>query len=106
MNIIIEIIIAGILILFIFFETIRINFFKKDKNGLLTGLASMLSIMFGMYLTIWNGLTFDYGSEEEIAKTHALTMGFLGIVNISIGVLFILISIIKYLIWRIKNACA
>lgn len=104
MNIIVEIIIAGLLILYIVFETIRINVFRKDKNGLIAGLASMLSILFGIYLSIKNGLTLDYGTAEEAKNTHALTMACLGLVNILVGGFFILLSIIKFIVWGIKKA--
>ena len=103
MNIIIEIFISCILTLYVFIGAIRINLSKKDKNGLIVGLISMISIVFGIYLWIKNGLILDYGTEEELIQTHAQIMFLFGIVNILIGLLFSIISILKYIFWRINR---
>lgn len=103
MNITVEIIIAGMLALFVLFETIFINIFKKDKNALLTGMVSLLSVLFGLYLCMKNGLILDYGTEQEIIKSHAFTMYVLGVANFCIGLLFIGISFIKYIIWQTRK---
>jgi len=106
MDIKIEILISGVLTLFVLSGAIRIYLFKKDKHGLMVGLMSMLSIMFGIYLWIKNGMTLDYGTEVQIDQSHAPIMFALGITNIIIGLLFIIVSILKYIVWKIKKACA
>lgn len=106
MNIKIEILISSILTLPVLIGAIRINLFKKKNDGLMVGLISMLSIMFGIYLWIKNGMTLDYGTEVQIAQTHAPIMFALGVTNMLIGLSFIVISILKYLVWKIKKASA
>ena len=89
MDIKIEILISSILTLFVLIGTIRINFFKKEKDGLMVGLLSMLSILFGIYLCIKNGVILDYGTIEEINQTHAPIMSTLGIINLILGLIFL-----------------
>jgi hypothetical protein len=64
----------------------------------------MLSILFGIYLLIKNGLVLDYGTVEEVNQSHAQIMFAFGITNGVIGLTFIVISIVKYLVWKIKKA--
>lgn len=103
MNIVIEILISLLLIGYISFEIIRINIFKNDKGALLVSFASMISIGFGLYLFIKNGLILDYGTETEISTKWAGPMWILGVICGLIGLVFILSSIWKYLIWKLKN---
>ena len=88
---------------YVLVELIRINFFKKDNNALLTGLISMLLLGFSLYLWIKYGLTLDYGSEEEIYKSEAELMYLIALIGFIIGFGFILISILKMIIWKIKK---
>lgn len=48
MNIQIEIIFSSILSLSVLIGVIRTNIFKKQNNGLMLGVISILSIMFGV----------------------------------------------------------
>lgn len=98
-----EILIGLALIGYNSFEIVRINIFKIDKNALLVGLTSMISIGFGLYLFIKNGLMLDYGTETEISTNWAGPMWFLGVVCILIGLGFIVSSILKYIIYKLKN---
>lgn len=106
MDIKIEILISSILTLSVLIGAIRINLFKKKNDGLMVGMISMLSIMIGIYLWIKNGVTFDYGTEIQIAQTHAPIMFALGVTNMLIGLSFIIISILKYIVWKIKRSNA
>src|SRR3989344_2710466 len=106
MNIKIEILFSSILSLSVIIGAIRTYLFKKQNDGLMLGVISMLSIMFGVYLWIKNGLILDYGTEEKIVQTNAQLMSNFGTMNVLIGSLFIIISILKYFIWKIKNARA
>src|SRR5690554_5461015 len=105
MNYITEIIIiiSGILILYILIEIIRINFLKKDNNALVAGLASVLLLLFGMYLLLKYGVISDYGSLQEILESKAKTMSLIALLNITISIFFILLSVIKSVIWRLKD---
>jgi len=104
MNYITEIIIiSGILILYILIEIIRINFLKKDNNALVAGLASVLLLLFGMYLLLKYGVISDYGSLQEILESKAKTMSLIALLNITISIFFILLSVIKSIIWRLKD---
>jgi hypothetical protein len=98
-----EILIGLVLIGYNSFEIVRIIFFKIDKNALLVGLTSMISIGFGLHLFIKNGLILDYGTETEISTNWAGLMWLLGVVCILIGLGFIISSILKNLIWKLKN---
>jgi hypothetical protein len=106
MDIKIEILISSIFILFVLIGAIRIKLFNKDNEGLIVGLMSMLSIIFGIYLWLKNGLILDYGTVEEVTQSHASIMFELGITNILIWLIFIVIPIIKYIVWKIKKAIA
>lgn len=92
------------MIFFILFELIKINLFKKDNEALLTGLISMILLGFGLYLAIKYGLLLDYGTADEIINSNAKLMSFFAIANILTGLSFILFSIFKFLIWKVKNA--
>jgi hypothetical protein len=105
MEIKIELIISGLLTLSVLIGAIRIYLSKKDDE-LMIKWISMMSILFGIYLWIKNGLTLDYGTEEQIAQTHAHIMIASGMINILSGLLFIIISIFKYIAWKIKKGGA
>lgn len=70
MNYILEILISVSMILYVLFEIIRINVFKKSENALSAGLISMLLVGFGIYLWIKNGLILDYGVMAEKASAQ------------------------------------
>jgi hypothetical protein len=103
MPIIIELIIALCLIGYNLLEIVRINVLRIDKNALFLGLTSVISIAFGLYLFIKNGLLIDYGTEHEITSNWAGPMWFLGVVCIFIGLGFILSSVLKYVIRKMKR---
>lgn len=103
MNYIIEISFSVVMILFVFFELIKINIFKKDHDALVAGLVSLLLLGFGFYLSIKYGLVLDYETVDEIKSTHAKLMSSFAIINLLTGIGFILISILKFVIWKIKQ---
>ena len=103
MPVLVDIIVALCLISYNSFKFLRINVLKIDKNVLFVGLTSMISIAFGFYLFIKNGLILDYGTQNEISNNWAGQMWFLGVACIFIGLGFILSSIIKYIIWKLKR---
>ncbi|MDD4150645.1 MAG: hypothetical protein PHE33_11535 [Bacteroidales bacterium] len=105
MNYIIEISLSAVMISFVLFETIKINIFKKDNDALITGLISLLLLGFGILLSIKYSVPLDYGTVEEINRPHAEIMSYFAIANALIGFGFILLSIIKFIIWKIKRAC-
>ncbi|HZH86103.1 MAG TPA: hypothetical protein VFD77_02220 [Brumimicrobium sp.] len=103
MNYITEIIISGTLILYILIELIRINFLKKDNNDLVAGLASVLLLLFGMYLSLKYGIILDYSLGVEILESKAETMSLLAVSSLAISLFFILLSIIKFSIWKYRE---
>jgi len=103
MNINVEIVISSIFILFVLILAIRIYLLKKENAELILVLISMLSILFGLYLCIKNGAILDYKTKIQIAQANAESMFDFGKTNIVIGLFFIVISILKYLIWKIKK---
>ncbi len=50
------------------------------------------------------GFKLDYGTIEEIEQSHAQIMVYLGKINVTLALLFIGISVIKFIIWIIKKA--
>ena len=103
MNPIVEIFISGIMILYVLIEIIRINFLKKNNNDLLAGLISVVLLLFGMYLSFRYGLKLDYGTEEIISESKAELMSLLALLSISVSMLFILISIVKYAVFKFRE---
>lgn len=103
MNYITEIIISGTLILYILIEIIRINFLKKDNNDLVAGLASVLLLLIGMYLSLKYGIILDYSLGIEILESKAEMMSLLAVSSLSISLFFILLSIIKFSIWKYRE---
>jgi hypothetical protein len=100
---IIEIILGVAFPLYILVELFRINILKKDNNALFAGLISLMSIGFGLYLSVWYGLIFEYGTLEEISSSNAEIKSTLGQIDIVTGFIFVLISISKWLIWIIRK---
>ena len=103
MNINVEIVISSIFTLFVLILGIRLYLLKKENDELILVLTSMLSVIFGLYLCIKNGFILDYGTKIQIAQSHAKGMFDLGKTNILICLFFIFVSILKYLIWKIKK---
>ena len=103
MYLFIDILLSLLLIGFNSVEMLRICVLKKDKNVPLVSLASMISIGFGLYLIIKNGLVIDYGTQAEISASWAGPMWFLGVVCLFLGLGFILGSILKYILWKRKS---
>jgi hypothetical protein len=102
MNINVEIVISSVFLLFVLIIAIRIYLLKKEHDELILVLTSMLSIMFGLYLYITNGVIIDYSTKIQIAQAHAESMFDLGKTNILIGLMFIIISILKRLLRKIN----
>ena len=103
MNINVEIVISSIFTLFVLILGIRLYLLKKENDELILVLISMLSILFGLCLCIKNGAILDYSSKIQIAQANSKSMFDLGKTNILIGLFFIVVSILKYLIWKIKK---
>lgn len=91
------------MILFVLFGLIKISIFKKNSFALPTALISLLLLGFGFYLSIKYGLVLDYGTEDEIKSAHTELMYSFAITSVFTGLGFILISIIKFIIWKIKK---
>lgn len=91
------------MILYVLFEIIKINIFRKDSDASLAGLISMLLLGFAFYLSIKYGLGFDYGTDDEITMIHAELMSNFAIANAITGLVFIVIWMFKFLIWGIKQ---
>ena len=89
--------------LFVLFGLIKINIFKKNSYSLPSALISLLLLCFGLYLSIKYGLILDYGTEVEIKSTHTELMSYFAITSVLTGLGFILISIIKFITWKIKT---
>ncbi len=103
MNFLIEILISGSLIIYVLFKTINVNLLNKENAILSTGLISLLLIGFGFYLWIKNGLILDYGTPKEIKNSKAILMTVLGISGVFTGLIFIAITTLKFIIWKLKK---
>ena len=103
MNPIIEIVISGIMIIYVLIEIIRINFLKKDNNDLLAGLISVVLLLFGMYLSFSYGWKFNLGNEGIFSASKVQLMSLLALLSISVSMLFILISTVKFLVFKFKE---
>ncbi|PKR81281.1 hypothetical protein CW751_05530 [Brumimicrobium salinarum] len=103
MNYKLEIVLSGIMILYILIELVRINLFKKDNNDLLAGLISVILLLFGMMLSLRYGLILDYGNSQEILKNKNIFMSYLAVISLSIATFSIFLSIIKFVISQLKS---
>lgn len=103
MNYIVELSISGIMILYVLIELVRINFLKKDNNDLLAGLISVILLLFGMYLSFRYGLKIDNGTKEEILNSKAELMSLFAFLSVSVSMLFIFISIVKFVVWKFRE---
>jgi hypothetical protein len=66
-------------------------------------MISMLSIGFGFILLFLQGLPFIYGTANQTDLSHAKILLLLAELNIYSGLIFILISLLKFSGWLIKN---
>jgi hypothetical protein len=99
-----EVILSSLFIVWILIGTIRINFFNKNNEGLLTGLVSLASVVFGLFLILTDGIQFDYElNYNEIHQDISSVNLLFGKANVIIGLLFIIQSLIKYILWRIRR---
>jgi len=96
---VIESIFSLVLLIGICFFSIQIYFFKNNSNAILTGFISMLSLVFGIYLWIMNGVILEYGTEKEIIESNATWLFTLGILNLLSGLAFIVLSISRFLVF-------
>lgn len=103
MNLIIELSISSLFSIYMLVGMYRNLVLRKDQNGLFLGLISLFSLAFGVYLWIKNGLILDYGTPKEVANFYAAVGFAFGVANILLGLLFIGISILKYLFWRFSK---
>jgi hypothetical protein len=96
--------IIGVLLVFlIVIFSIQIYFLNKHTNALLTGLLSMIAILVGTYLWISNGVIIEYRSEKEIYTSNAIWFFTIGVINLLTGLIFVLISIFKFLFWYFRK---
>jgi len=91
------------MILYVLYEFIRINIKHKDNNALTAGLVSMLLLGFGLYLWVKNGLILDYGTPTEIKTSYSEIMFTIALISVFTGLIFILTSVFKFLIWKINS---
>ena len=103
MGFILELAISVIITTSILIGFIRIYFFKKKNEALFMGMISMLSIGFGFILLFLQGLPFIYGTANQTELSHAKILLLLAELNIYSGLIFILISVLKFSGWLIKN---
>ena len=94
---------AGFMMLIFFWNLSKSICSKKDNGALLAGLLSLLLLGFGLYLWIKNGITLDYGTQDIINKTRSELMFKIGIISVLFSLIFILVSIFKFIIWKIKK---
>jgi len=71
---------------------------------LLAGFISLVLFGFGFYLLIKYGLILDYGTADEIKSTRAEIMCFFATTSVLTGLGSILISILKFVVWKIRKA--
>ena len=90
----------GILLLFlIVFFSIQIYIFKKQSNAILTGLLSLMAIVYGGYLWIYYGVIIEYGTEAEINESSAVWLFTIGVLNVITGLSFVLVSLFRFAYW-------
>ncbi|KAA5543961.1 hypothetical protein [Adhaeribacter rhizoryzae] len=100
---ILEIIISVALLLYPITQVIRRGIRRKEKISGSIKWGSILSIIFGIYLWLKNGLTLDYGTAEEIIESKAEIMFYFGLSNIILGLLIILILAIGWISRKITK---
>ena len=83
--------------------TIQIYFLKKQSNAILTGLLSLVAIVYGTYLWISNGVIIEYGTETEINSSNAVWLFTIGILNLIAGLSYVFISLFRFLYWYISK---
>jgi len=94
----------GILLLFLIVVfSIQIYIFKKQTNGILTGLLSLIAVVYGAYLWISNGIVIEYGTELEISSTYAVWFFTIGVLNLITGLIFVLTSLFRFLYWYVRK---
>jgi hypothetical protein len=96
--------IIGIALLFLIIAfSIQIYILKKQSNAILTGLLSVVAIVYGTYLWISNGVIIEYGTEAEINSSSAVWLFTIGILNLITGLSFVFTSIFRFLYWYISK---
>ncbi len=98
----IEILVSGLLIISVFIGGIRVYLFRKQNEGLAFGLLSVLSLLFGGYLYLYNGILLTY-SEENLELVNNELLFKLGLITLLTGLLYCIISIFRLLIWNIQK---
>ncbi len=83
--------------------SIQIYFLKKQSNAILTGLLSLVAIVYGTYLWISNGVIIEYGTEAEINSSNAVWLFTIGILNLIAGFGFVFTSLFRFLYWYISK---
>ena len=88
----------GIALLFLIIAfSIQIYILKKHSNAILTGLLSLVAIVYGTYFWISNGVIIEYGTETEINSSSAVWLFTIGILNLITGFGFVFTSLFKFL---------
>jgi len=102
--IVIESIVAGLFISFILIVTFRTFVLRKNKGSLMFGLLSIIAIIFGIYLSLKSEFISNYSTKmDKIDIDYASLIGYLGFILICSGLLFVLSSIIQYLLFYLKR---
>ncbi len=103
MILILEILTSVALVLYPLIEIIRTSTKREERISGAVKWISVLSIIFGTYLWLKNGLTLDYGTTKEKIESKAETMLYFGLSNMAIGLLIILFLTIWWVFRKIKK---
>ena len=68
MGIIVEIITSAVLSFFVFVGFLSLIFSKHDNHGLVVGVVSFVSMVFGLFLSVKNSIIIDYKSAQKSTK--------------------------------------
>ena len=100
---IIEISVVSLLTIFILIQFVLINFLKRDRLALLTGLFSMICIGFSGYLWIKYGLIIEYGKTEDILQSQASVLSVVALLGLVVGLSFVALSIVKFIYLKLRK---
>lgn len=98
-----DLIIALLLIGYNSVEIIRKVIFRKPSFLALIGLTIPISLAFGVYLVVKNGLIIDYFSDSDILRNWAGPMWFIGIICIVQAAVYLIDFIIDELRRYLSN---
>ncbi len=79
------------------FIVLRIR--DKTVKNLMIWMFCVLNFIFGVYLWVKNGLTIDYGTQQECTETYAFLFLLIGFIMMFITFIYPIL----WLFWRVKN---